>query len=236
MTAIDFNLHSDYSADHDVVIVGAGAAGLYLAAQLSAFCRVLVVGSGGFEESSEKQSLNIVEQTGKELTAAVDGRKRAIGGTTIAWGGQSLPFAKSDFECREWVAPTGWPLTFEELQPHYQNANRAMGIDALDYEEDVFKYLHFPRPAFDPEKIRFHFSKWAPQPNFRKIYRRSISDAFTVLFNCQFVDVDLRDRAIKAVVLANFNGARRSIKCNHLVIAAGGLEVAVHSAVKTGVL
>ena len=45
---------------------------------------VLVLESGHFGEDEKKQALNEVQQTGKILSNAVWGRKRAVGGTTIA--------------------------------------------------------------------------------------------------------------------------------------------------------
>lgn len=72
----------------DVTIVGAGAAGILLAVKLSEKGKkVLLIESGHFEEDEKRQVLNEVVQTGKTLNSSVWGRKRAVGGTTIAWGG-----------------------------------------------------------------------------------------------------------------------------------------------------
>src|SRR4051812_21093393 len=104
MPFIDLNTYANELAaeNFDVVIIGAGAAGILLSVQLSRKGkRILLIESGHFTEDDKRQVLNNVDQTGKILEAAVSGRKRAIGGTTIAWGGQSLPFSSIDFEKRE---------------------------------------------------------------------------------------------------------------------------------------
>ncbi len=37
-------------------------------------------------------------------------RVRAIGGTSRIWGGRAIPFDPIDFEKRDWVPGSGWPL------------------------------------------------------------------------------------------------------------------------------
>ena len=98
MAAVDFNAEPGFDGrGFDVVIVGAGAAGLYLASLLAGRRRVCVLESGHWAVDGERQELNEIEQTGKRMQNAVETRRRAIGGTTLAWGGQSLPFAPADF-------------------------------------------------------------------------------------------------------------------------------------------
>ena len=97
--------------------------------------------SGHFLEDEKKQALNEVIQTGKILNNAVWGRKRAIGGTTIAWGGQSLPFTSIDFEKRERVQNSGWPLSFEWMTKYYAEANTFMGIGNMSYTTDMLPHI-----------------------------------------------------------------------------------------------
>ena len=100
MAYLDLNQYTpDYSKnDFDFTIIGAGVAGILLAVKLNERGKkVLIIESGHFSEDPQRQALNEVNQTGKILENAVEGRKRAVGGTTIAWGGQSLPFSTSDF-------------------------------------------------------------------------------------------------------------------------------------------
>src|SRR4051812_18984583 len=101
MPFIDLNAqHPDSFSfpDTDIIIIGAGTAGILLAVSLTLKGKtVTIIESGHFFEDEEKQELNSVEQTGKIVKNAVWGRKRVIGGTTISWGGQSLPFTPLDF-------------------------------------------------------------------------------------------------------------------------------------------
>src|SRR5688572_14588304 len=134
MPFIDANTHlSDVETQTwDVIVVGAGAAGIFLAVSLARRNkRVLLLETGHFEYDEGRQALNDIEQTAKPLGNAIWNRRRMVGGTTTLWGGQSLPFSPLDFARRDWVSGSGWPIGYEELRPYYDVANRFMGIDEL---------------------------------------------------------------------------------------------------------
>jgi len=210
----------------DIVIVGAGAAGILLAVNLSRKGRkVLLLESGHFGESEERQRLNEVEQTGKMLNNAVWGRKRAIGGTTTAWGGQSLPFGPLDFIRREWVANSGWPISSEELQPYYRRANLFMGIDDLDYRNDILPGILLKDPGIDPSLLEYHVSKWAAQPDFYLLYKDYLEASISVLYNAHVKGIlPKEDGSIGSIRVANFKGELFTIYPGTLIIAAGGIE------------
>jgi choline dehydrogenase-like flavoprotein len=224
--AIDFDKNADFRASgFNVVIVGAGAAGLYLAHKLAPRMRVLVLESGHYGQSEDRQHLNKVRYSGKFMGGAEWGRRRSVGGTTTIWGGQSLPFSRIDFEPRPWVfGARGWPIARADLDEHYRAVNRAMGIDALDYDREVFDSVGITPPAFRAELLHFHVSKWARQPRFEVIFAREIARDFTLLFNCNFVRFELTDGSVSGIEVANFAGARRMLPAPAVVLAAGALE------------
>ncbi len=211
--------------DFDYVIVGSGAMGIMMGVELSRKGKkVLMLESGRRGEHKDRQIDNEVVQTGKRLENAVWGRKRAIGGTTIAWGGQSLPFRPVDFIRREWVSDSGWPITFDELSAYYTPANAFMRIDGLDYHDDIFRMFGLQKPAFDPS-IDFHFSKWAPEPDFTKVYGHSLERDLQVVYNAMLTRLipDGNGR-ITGVEISNHAGRRFEVKANQLLLATGGIE------------
>ncbi len=212
--------------DYDYAIIGSGAAGILLAIKLiEKGKRVLMIEAGHFDEDAERQSLNKILQTGKELESAVSGRKRAVGGTTIAWGGQSLPFYPIDFSKRDWVENSGWPLPIEEVQPYYNEANRFMGVDEADYEDDVLRMLGMKKQPFNRDELWYHFSKWAPEPNFKKIYHTTLERNVTVLYNAVATRINVNeDKLADNIELANFNGDKTAIPINNVLIATGSIE------------
>lgn len=210
----------------DVVIIGAGAAGILLAIKLSNQGKsVLVFESGHFNEDEEKQKLNEIEQKGKFLENAVWGRKRAIGGTTIAWGGQSLPFTSIDFEKRDWVKNSGWPISLKDIEPFYNEANSFMDIDTLNYSTDIFPKISLKNPGLDAEKIDFHVSKWANQPNFYLLHKQELEQKVTVFYNAQLTEVIKNgENRIETIKVCNFKKECFSSSINLLIIAAGTIE------------
>lgn len=210
---------------HDVTIIGAGAAGILLAIKLSEQGKkVLLIESGHFHEADDRQVLNEVSQTGKFLSSSIWGRKRAVGGTTIAWGGQSLPFSSFDFEKKDWVNASGWPLHYEEVSRYYNDANEFMGIDTMDYSKDIFRHLNHRQPGFDENTISYHFSKWAPQPDFRKLYDEQLKSGVTVLYNAVLTGINTTDGKTTAIVIQNYQQGKYTVGVNKLVLATGTIE------------
>ena len=210
----------------DTTIVGAGAAGILLAVLLARRGRrVLVIESGHFEIDDDRQSLNDVEQSGKPLQNAIWTRKRVIGGTTTAWGGQSLPFAPIDFRKRNWVALSGWPISYDTLHPYYAAANRFMGVDERNYDTDIFDLLGRQDPGFDPEVLHYHYAKWARQPNFLKRHRAALQRDVTVLYNAHLLRIDLAENGrVGAIEVGDFLGRRQTIPVANLALACGSIE------------
>jgi choline dehydrogenase-like flavoprotein len=213
-------------SEFDHTIVGAGAAGILLAVRLAERGRtVLLLESGGLLPGPDRQDLNRIEQTGKSLSNPIATRERAVGGTTTVWGGQSLPFSALDFEPRDWVDHSGWPIDFREVDRFYAQANQFIGVDALDYRNDIDRRLGVKPVGFDPATVDRHYAKWAPEPNFLKRHGRKLKSGVTVLYNCHLSRIDLDDRnAVASIEIANFRGERRSLPVSNLILAAGGIE------------
>ena len=226
MAYIDGNKSASSIIDkqYDVTIIGAGAAGVMLASILSKKKKkVLLVETGRFGENEQMQKLNAVVQTGKFLRNAIWGRKRAIGGTTIAWGGQSLPFEDHDFQKKEWVLNSGWPLKKAELEEHYNQANSFMKVDLLDYQDDIFRLLRKKPLLLKGEELFEHFSKWSPSPNFIKS-ERNLHRHVDILYNVTATDFIFEKNTVKRLKVKNHLQEEHVLDTNQLVIAAGAIE------------
>ena len=209
----------------DVVIIGAGAAGILLAIKLSRLGKsVVVLESGHFGEDEKKQALNEVTQTGKFLNNAIWGRKRAVGGTTIAWGGQSLPFTSIDFEKRDWVENSGWPFSLEEMAKYYDEANAFMGVDNMNYTTDVLPNILPNIPGIDPSIFDLHVSKWAPQPNFYLLCKDELEKNVTVIYNAQVTSIQKKEDAVDNITVSNFNDIIFKANVKTVIITAGTIE------------
>src|SRR5882762_7020293 len=119
----------------DLCVVGSGAAGLAIASEmLHSSVKTIIVESGSLEQEPATQALYDVDISGLPHPGSTQGRFRVCGGSTTKWGGQALPLMASDFERREWIPYSGWPISFEELRPYYERACRFLLIDGMNFD------------------------------------------------------------------------------------------------------
>lgn len=100
----------------DVVVVGAGAAGIALALELSkAGLQVVLTEAGDRKFSRESQDFYTAQTVDPESHDQVNlFRRRVLGGSTTVWGGRCIPFDPIDFEERPWIAHSRWPITYQD--------------------------------------------------------------------------------------------------------------------------
>jgi choline dehydrogenase-like flavoprotein len=79
-------------------------------------------------------------------------RVKGVGGSTLHWQGMVMRLRESDF--RRWSESgfgADWPISYEELRPHYARAEAALGVaGALDNPYAPPREEPYPLPAFEP--------------------------------------------------------------------------------------
>jgi choline dehydrogenase-like flavoprotein len=125
----------------EVIIAGAGLAGIALARQLAdAGHDVVVLESGGEKPDPRIQQLYAGRMTlggpgsaPRELdTYLIDSRLRCLGGSGNIWGGKCGPLDPVDFEKRDWIPWSGWPLSRRDMQPYYDRACALLDLPKFD--------------------------------------------------------------------------------------------------------
>ena len=113
----------------DLCIVGAGAAGIALALEwIGKGDRVLLLEGGGFDYDPRMQDLYRGDIVGLPYFPLQAARLHYFGGTTGHWAGFCSTLDPIDFEVRDWVPHSGWPITPAELVPYYARASRVVQI------------------------------------------------------------------------------------------------------------
>lgn len=115
----------------DVCIVGGGPAGLTLATELANISlKVLLVESGGGPgQDAFANGLNEIESVGSARVMDQDQvRNRGIGGSSQTWFGRCISLDPIDFECRDWLPYSGWPISLQELQPFIKRSVPYLGL------------------------------------------------------------------------------------------------------------
>ena len=108
----------------DICIAGAGAAGVALALSLAGQNHeVVLLEAGGFDYDEADQDLYDGKAVGRPYHEIRTTRLRYLGGSTNHWGGMCSHLEPFDFEKRAWVPYSGWPISFDDLEPWYVRAH-----------------------------------------------------------------------------------------------------------------
>ena len=113
--------------EYGIVVVGAGPAGIAIVDRLrGARVSIGLVESGGFDPELRTQRLYRGEVVGDPYFPLDACRYRLFGGSSNRWGGWCRPLDPIDFERRDWIPGSGWPITSVELEPFYADAARLL--------------------------------------------------------------------------------------------------------------
>ena len=209
----------------DIVVIGAGLAGLALAERLMhEGLRILVLESGDRTQDGDEDPLNRVEQAGVHYSGATSGRYRCIGGSTSRWGGALLPSLPYDRLPHPVDWHDGWPVTAEELNYYVPDAEKLFDLPAGSYEADA---LPQPAPPTLGDFVQ-RAPKWPPL-NRRNIglnleQALSASGEIRVVVNACVTDLIFKDGAACGVVVQGLSGGRLEIHAKAVVLAAGAIE------------
>ncbi len=220
----------DVSLETEVCIVGAGAAGVALARDLMNAGRdVCLLEGGGMDYEDKTQSLFIGENIGMEYYDLDHSRLRFFGGTTNIWGGRSVTLDAIDFEKRDWVPHSGWPITLGELQDYYRTAHDSLELGEFDYEDANWEKLGLTPIAFDPQKIATRFWRFddlAERFNSRRSEDLVKSANVRIVLHANAVALQARDNAsgIKRLDALSLGGRKLQVVAKHYVLACGAIE------------
>jgi choline dehydrogenase-like flavoprotein len=215
-----------------VCIIGAGAAGITLACELDAAgFQVLLIEAGGLNLDR-----GLTDYYGGTATAPhadpAQFRRAIFGGTTGLWGGRCVPFQPIDFETRDYVANSGWPIAYEDLARHYPRALEYCDAGAFDFTASgSVKPFAQTIEGFDGEDavITDRIERYSLPTDFGRRYRDKIrqSTNITALLGARclrLVKAAGADR-IDGAELVDRAGRKRMVSAQVVVLATGGVEV-----------
>ncbi|GAB5467008.1 MAG: GMC family oxidoreductase [Rhodospirillales bacterium] len=210
------NPSSVFDREFDVVVVGAGAAGITLALALSEKGRsVALVEAGGLEYSEESQEQykgSVVGDSYFDLDVA---RLRFLGGSTNHWGGWCRTFEPVDFERGYLGEAYKWPLSFTEVDCYKAQACEILEISS-EFE------AAYPTIS-EIKQIIFQFS---PPVLFGQKYQNALErrDSVALILNANMTDVGGENRTVEAVGIESYSGHHARVRGKKVVLAMGGIE------------
>ncbi|MDB5885706.1 MAG: dependent oxidoreductase [Polaromonas sp.] len=219
----------------DVCVIGAGPAGIALTLDLAKRgFSVLLLESGFMEEDRKTQALYEGEVADALMHSPPDKyRQRRFGGSSAIWGGRCMPFDPIDFETRDHVPHSGWPISYDDLLPYYPEANALSEAGRFSYlAEDALGSDAPPLiRGFDSQRILTNgLERFSCPTHFGTRYARQLRLAPTVRVlmgaNCTGIRLEAQGNAVRSVEVTTLKGTRFSAACRTTVLAVGGLETA----------
>jgi choline dehydrogenase-like flavoprotein len=218
----------------DVCVVGGGPAGITLAHELiGSGLKVCLVESGGEADEPDTQALYKGESVG-HLVTMDEGRYRLFGGSATRWSGRCAVLDPIDFEERNWIRNSGWPIGLSTLVPYYERAKAAAEFRKPWIPDDkVPSILGVELPRFSTPGLKPYVWRYAPQgfrrfPDWAKIYgQRLKADPDThVLLHANLTAIAGTDNGstVDSINVTSSNNISMKIKAKAFVLCCGGIE------------
>ena len=213
---------------YDVCIIGTGPAGITTCVELADAknIRLCILESGGLHTSERGNKLRKIESLG--ISIKDYSRERVLGGASITWSGLSAPLDRIDMSERPYVRVSGWPISYEELEPYWRAAAKRYRFPSLGaYEEfgnlrresDIHpKWRDINEKIFlaaaEPQRFAKEFRSHLALPNVDLLYNATV---------LRLENYPTSQQASHAVVMSK-NGAKFLIHSRVFILAAGGIE------------
>lgn len=213
----------------DLVIIGAGAAGITISCEfIGRPERVCLIEAGGLDFDDQTQDSYRGKVVGLPYFSLEDCRLRYFGGSTNHWGGLCLQMEPIDFMERPWVPYSGWPFPHEGLTPFYERAATLCEIGEPRFDQTLWQDLGIQPPQFDEHKLITRFGRDSRPTRFGAQYRDLLGKAqnVTLYLNANVTNLvsNLAGDHLASVELSTYDGKRGRVTGRIYVLATGGIE------------
>lgn len=214
----------------DICIVGAGTAGISIARDMmNTSQKVILLEGGGFEYDDKVQDLYAGKTTGQKYYPLKASRLHYFGGTTGHWAGMCSPFDDIDFQKRDWVPDSGWPISLRDLDPFYAKAHETLMLGPYNYD---FEYWRKELPNSIPyplDKDVVWNKMWQySQARFGKLYKEEMLNAKNIqLYTyANVVDIQVTEGGsqVTEVVIKNYAKKTHKVRAKHFIMACGTIQ------------
>ena len=215
----------------DLCIVGAGAAGITIARELAnSRLKVLLLEGGGFDFDPQMQELYRGEIVGQPYYPLQAAALHYFGGSTGHWAGWCSTYEPIDFEKRDWVPHSGWPITRADLDPFYARAQKVLDLGPYKYDAADWKNGDADRVSLlsDSRVVWTKMWQFSPPTRFGTKYRDEIVNSPNVHLytHANVVEVEANDEltAVRSVRIRTFDGKEYRARARRFVLACHTIQ------------
>lgn len=229
----------------DVCIIGAGPSGITLARELAnTSSHVTLLESGGVSQDPAIQDLSFGNTIGDDFLPLQITRNRQFGGNSNVWsikldrlenrhwqmGVRYVPLDNIDFQQRDWVPHSGWPIGREDLLPYYEKAQQVAHSGPFAYEPQAWSDRQVKPIEWAGDNFTSKVYQFGPRQVFYQDYLEELSHSqkVDIYLYATAVELELRpnSQVIERVRCTNSTGKTYWIEARLFVIATGGIETA----------
>ncbi len=215
----------------DICIIGAGAAGISMSLQLmNTSHKVILLEGGGFDFDDRIQELYKGKLTGHPYYPNKASRLHLFGGSTGHWGGMCSTFDDIDFEKRDWVENSGWPIKRDDIAAYYPEATKILDLGPNEW--DVKYWLeqnsNFNKLPLDDNVIWSKMWQFSPPTRFGTKYKETITKAANIHLYTYANVIDITGNEnlaeIKQVTVKNYTGKTHTVKAKYFIVACCSIQ------------
>jgi choline dehydrogenase-like flavoprotein len=220
--------------EHDVCVVGAGAAGAYVAHRLGQLgLRVLLLEAGG-QTCVRGDALGIgLELGGSSYRGATLGRAFGLGGTTSLWGGQLVPYADTDIPRPAEALASAWQHIVARVAEHGRQVRCVLGLpperatgSAGPFEPEAQRLRAAGLSLLASERLPFHRRNFSKLLSSTYSGRGRVDVCLHALVRRWSLAAGSDGSAHVESVTLRSAGREHSVRAPAFVLAAGAIESA----------
>jgi len=192
--------------------------------------KIILLEGGGFEYDDRVQQLYAGKTTGQHYFPLVSCRLHYFGGTTGHWAGWCSTFDAIDFEKRDWIPHSGWPIKREDLDPFYARAQKNVDLGPYNYSVEYWQKQDPSMIAMPLDKNVVWNKMWqfSPPTRFGEKYKDTIVNAKNIhLYTyANVVDIKANENisSVEEVTVKNYAGKEHTVRAKYFVLACCSIQ------------
>ncbi|MEQ9071050.1 MAG: FAD-dependent oxidoreductase, partial [Gimesia chilikensis] len=207
--------YADSGFSPQVIIIGSGPAGITVARELAKAgipCVLLDAGQEYFSDTSQEAYKG--EVIGDHYYQLDEARLRQFGGTSGQWAGWCRLLDAHDFQKRDWIPNSGWPIGREAIEPHVAATRETLNLQEFRDDQPMTEAMNWI------DLIR------SDPVRFGEKYRDELShsDKIAVVLNSYVTDLEAQGAQVTVANVVSPEGSAYQFEAPHFVVATGGIE------------